>query len=381
MKRFLPLFLALSLLFCTACGAKEDKKDFIPIITDESVLYTPAPTPEPTPVPTPVTTAAAVLVDNVPAVLCLLSRGDTVELVESRDSYYIVKVDAGYGLMDKSILRETNILAPDPWVITTLANAKLYTSYQLSGSPAEVLPRGTQLIASEKLGKVYMVQYNGGTYFLSMSDINFEAASSAPAGGGTGSSGETGSGSSGSDGGDIVIGAYVSGGHVETLGYTVKQEGTPGERMRVLVDNAPVLLALLDRVDKVSVLSADDETAIIYLKGMTASVERRLLRLQGEEEYAPWLGYTKGNTEFFDSWLLCGEAKELLALNTEVIVLLDLGDCCYVSRDDVRGFVRRECVSPQRTSGSFSYTPGSGSSGGESSSGSGSSGEWTAPVL
>ena len=106
----------------------------------------------------------------------------------------------------------------------------------------------------------------------------------------------------------------------------------------------------------------------MLLDNLYAHVPQNLVRTSGEEAYTPWDGYAKYCAQLYDNFYLQGEGT-ILASNTAVHVLCDLGDCYLVTVDETTGYIAKDYVSLTR------------SSGGSGSGGSSGGAEWSDPVL
>lgn len=141
-------------------------------------------------------------------------------------------------------------------------------------------------------------------------------------------------------------------------------------------EGVPEVLSLLHRGDRVEVLSWIDEThAWVKAGEQEGSVEKQLLQMANEEDYAQWTGYSMYNAQCFANYFLTGQA-ETLPTNTKLNVLEELDGCYLVAFEDgTTGFVSKTKVSRYMTGiggGGNSSPADGGSSGG--SGGSGSSG-------
>ena len=141
-------------------------------------------------------------------------------------------------------------------------------------------------------------------------------------------------------------------------------------------EGVPEVLLLLHRGDRVEVLSWIDEThAWVKVGEQEGSVEKQLLQMANEEDYAQWTGYSMYSAQCFANYFLTGQA-ETLPTNTKLNVLEELDSCYLVAFEDgTTGFVSKTKVSRYMTGiggGGNSSPADGGSSGG--SGGSGSSG-------
>ena len=104
-------------------------------------------------------------------------------------------------------------------------------------------------------------------------------------------------------------------------------------------------------------------------------MEKQLLQMANEEDYAQWTGYSMYSAQCFANYFLTGQA-ETLPTNTKLNVLEELDSCYLVAFEDgTTGFVSKTKVSRYMTGiggGGNSSPADGGSSGG--SGGSGSSG-------
>lgn len=141
-------------------------------------------------------------------------------------------------------------------------------------------------------------------------------------------------------------------------------------------EGVPEVLSLLHRGDRVEVLSWIDEThAWVKAGEQEGSVEKQLLQMANEEDYAQWTGYSMYSAQCFANYFLTGQV-ETLPTNTKLNVLEELDSCYLVALEDgTTGFVSKTKVSRYMTGnggGGNSSPADGGSSGG--SGGSGSSG-------
>ena len=94
-------------------------------------------------------------------------------------------------------------------------------------------------------------------------------------------------------------------------------------------------------------------------------VHRDMLRMESEEAFESWNGYSKSGTEVFDNPYFRGEAIATLNKNTQVTILESNGGWAYIEWDGGKGYVKAEMLSKWRISGGSpsSDNGGSGNSG------------------
>lgn len=372
MKKCLAILLALALILCAGCGKTSPEPETQVSTETEAPTETeptetqPPETTEPPTQPLPETEDAAVLADHVPAILAIFSRGDTLDVVgEYDESHYVVKLEQGYGLVEKQLLALPDAESYEVWTGYARWNARLYSNYRLSGVPIQSLTTNTRVEVLDDLGEVLVVKVGDLTGFLSADTVSRSVIQ------GGGSSGGSGGSSGGQDGGDISLG--VSGGI--TLLSAISQEGDVTGQATVRADGTEVVLGFYDRDDIAKIVIETgfcedwEGYCTVLLDDLYAHVPRNLVRTSGEEAYTPWDGYAKYSAQLYDNFYLQGEGT-ILPSNTAVHVLCDLGDCYLVTVNETTGYIAKDYVSLTRSSG------GSGGSGG-SSGGS----EWSDPVL
>ena len=94
-------------------------------------------------------------------------------------------------------------------------------------------------------------------------------------------------------------------------------------------------------------------------------VHRDMLRMESEEAFESWNGYSKSGTEVFDNPYFRGEAIATLNKNTQVTILESNGGWAYIEWDGGKGYVKADMLSKWRISGGSpsSDNGGSGNSG------------------
>ena len=165
------------------------------------------------------------------------------------------------------------------------------------------------------------------------------------------------------DGGDISL--SVQGG-VNLLSNFVPSEGEATGTATVLVDDAELLAGWYDLGDPINLVT-DTEFAVAregylvaYQDGLWGYVRENLVAYETDEPFVQWTGFAKGGVSFYDNYYLAGEPAQKLSVNTEVVVLADLGNCYLVSAAGNLGYMAQDSVSTTRivvSGGGDEYTP------------------------
>ena len=327
------------------------------------------PTTEET-VPAPALSWGTAMVDDTPAILKLLMRGDIVDVVgeydEDRD---VIKTEEGYGLVEKTLLRRNGEAAFQAWTGYAFYLAELYDNYHLTGDSIKKLYQNTAVEVLDDLGLSYVVRVENTLGYM-----NKEQVSQRPfySGGGGSSSG----GSIGADGGDITM--QFRGG--VTLLSAIQQEGDVTGQATVLADKTEVVLGFFNRGEQIPMVAEEgfaekrEGYVTVYLNGLYAYVPQSLVLTEGKT-YEAWDGYSYWNGVVYDNFYLLGDPIDKLYTNVQVRVIAELENCYLVEVNGTTGYMGKDLVSHSRipTGG------GGGSSSGGSSGGAGE--EWSPPVL
>lgn len=362
MKKIIAACLCAGMLLLCGCGAPAPAQT-------PSPEPTATPEPTPTPTPTPETDGAEVVTLEACALLAVLERGDALAIEDEWENYYIVSSAEGRGYVEKRLVALATEEEPEARTVYARSQAGFFTGYLLRGEPERLLDTNTELSALADLGDCCLVELDGALGYvpadmLSDSRIQYYNGSG---GGGAAPSG-------GADGGDISLGKIL---RAKSISHHTEtgHHGDPaaGERARVISATAELYAAVYQRGDKVRVSSQEGDTCTLYIDGVFATVEKRCLLPEGEEPFESRVGYAASGAELFPDFYLCGEKLESPALNTELTLLAELGDCYLVSLPDgSMGYIAMDQVNEQPVV--YNY---SGGGGGGSSSG----GEWTEPAL
>jgi len=368
MKKSTILLLAAVMLLAAGCAPQQTP---VPPATEVTAPPTTAPeitvpettVPETTEAtePVPETEDCTVQVNNSPAILMRLSRGDVVDVVgEYDETHFAVKTDLGYGLMEKQLLRFAEAEAYEGWTGYAYSGAEVFDNYQLLGQSVRTLSRNTEVEVVEALQWCYLVRNGDSWGFVALDGLSRTYLRSGGGGGGGG----------GADGGDITMGTF---GGIQLLSV-IEQTGEVTGQAEVLIDEAPVILGYFQRGDVVPVVTEEgfapawEGYATVYFDGIYAYMPQKYAQAAGQEAYEPWDGYSSRNAKLYKNPALQGDTLDQLSVNTVVTVLWDAGDCYVVSAEGVIG-----CMAKGSVSTSKHATGGGGGGGG--------GGDWTPPAL
>lgn len=363
MKNLMIFLLTAVLLVTAGCSAKQPDSTEAPVL-ETTIPATEAPTEPPTEAPTeaptepvPACINATVQVNDAPAILALLNRGETVDVVgEFDEEHYVIKTEPGYGLVEKQLLRMSGEPDYEVWSGYAKSKAPLYGNYQLMGAVKANLNRNAQIEILDELEFCYVVKVGEESGFIAKDQVRKSYIKYSGGGGGNG----------GADGGDISL----SCGGIVTLS-AIQQSGEVIGTAEVLADGTQVILGYFDREELVPVVAEEgfapdwEGYYTLYLNGLYAYLPKNLALAEGEEAYAQWDGFTGYNAKVYDNRLLQGEGVKVKT-NTSVTVLWDGGDFYVVCIEGDVGYVLLEEVGQNR------FTTGGGG---------GDGGDWTPPVL
>lgn len=330
MRKNLAILLLLALMI-SGCGKKPAEETLPP----ETVRAS-----EETGETVPEVEYAVAEVNGVPAVLAALSRGDTVDIVDVYDeAHYAVKLDTGYGLVEKNLVRMSVEPEYVPWTGYAYQDAALYGNYRLSGDPVKKLASNTEAEVLDDLGCCLLVSCDGTTGYMVPGSLGKTPAD------GNASGNKKGKPAAGKDGGSISMQHQ---GGIALLADIAPQQGEVSGKATVLADETQIVLGYFDRGDTIPVVTGGPAGGYyeVYLDGLYARVSAAYVRPEDGKAYEEWEGRTNAITSLYsDIWML-GSPSDRLNANTGVKVLYALEDCYLVQAGDVVGYAEKDRIEP-----------------------------------
>ena len=294
---------------------------------------------------------ATAQINGIPAVLDVLSRGDTVDVVKAYDEkHIIIKLETGYGLVEKNLIRLDTVPAYESWTGYAYQGAELYDNYRLAGEPVRTLEVDEEVQVLEDLGWCCLVEQNGNIGYIKQENLaknplaNKDSNNTSEAGL---PNADNYDGFEGEDGGEISMHFP---GRVTLLSTIIPQEGTVGGKAVVLADETLVILGYFDRGDKIPVVpqNAGSKTLTVYLDGIYVQVDGTYVQTENESEYISWNGQSQQIVSVYgDCWML-GNPIDRLNSNTVVKVLYELDNCYLIEVNGVTGYMRKSDIEPAK---------------------------------
>lgn len=363
MKRILSALLMLALLLSlAACAASEQPTPPATTVAPTQpsaeapteAATQPSTEPEPT---EPASEPGTLRATYGELVYKTFPQGTEVTVVGEFLDYYVITGEDADLLLDKCFVRlaTEEAFAEKPGFAKW--NAPVYDNPYLTGEPIKTLGSNFKVTVSEgKDGWLY-ITWDGGSGYAAPDQIRDRPASGGGGGGG------------GGDGSDVPMGSlsYREPG-ISLLGTYSGPEFTPMEETKAvtLIPEAKGYLAILNRDDTVKVVEAGEESCSIYYSGFYVTAPRWLVRLEGDEAYESWTGYTRYGSLLYSEYRMRNQLRQC-GTNTQVKVIDELPGCYVVEIDGVVGYMKLDQVSKTRISGG-----GGGGGGG---------GEWTPPAM
>lgn len=298
MKKILALLLALTLVFAAGCSNKTEQPapTAAPTVPATEAPETTVPETEP---PLPKLEAGTIQGDNIPAILCLLKKGDLLEVTGYADeTHATVTVGDAVGTVEKDLLRFAGDAPYESWTAYARWGTALYGSYKLTGEPSETLKTNTELTILDELENCYLVQTGEDTGYIAKKQASKWRITSKPktdggSSGGGSSSGGGGGSSAGQDGGNISLTAAE-----ETMGQIILlTEVTRTGSAEIRADGGIVVLKYFKLGDTVQIV-AEEGFALeipgyttILEDGVYAYVPSEWVKKTGDEEFESWDGF------------------------------------------------------------------------------------------
>lgn len=343
MKRILAVLLCLMMLLA-GCSKEPPVETNVPTTLAPTTEPTVPPTttepvvtePVETEPPAPNSDPAYALTDHVVVIRAFLERGAVVEIVgEYDDTYYVVKTEDGYGLIEKLVVRLEGQEPYAQWTGYARGSSKFYANYRMSADNVRDLGMNTNVVVLEELGDICLVQLGSDLGYMLLSQISRTPIVYVP-------------GNSSADGGDISLGAV---GGVNRLSNFVPQEGEVTGTGTVLIQDAELVVGWYDRGEQMQVVSSVDfapyveNYVVVYENGQWGYVSLFLVANADAEPFVEWTGYARGNAPFYTNYHLSGEPAQKLAVNTVIRVLADLENCYLVDVGGTLGYMPKEQIS------------------------------------
>lgn len=341
MKKPILLLLVLALLLC-GCGAGPQETQPTLALKDstqpttEATVPTEPPETEP---PAPETVPGTVKADKAAVMLTLKNRGETLAIVGQYDeNHHVVKLDTGYGLVEKRLVRLDSQAPFQPWSGYAAYGAKLYADYLLRGEVVEELYLNRQVTVLEDLEDVLLVKTEGTQGYISADQISAYQIPTEP---------PKEDSNVGQDGGDVSLGCR---GGITLLAAVAPQEGQVTGTAQVLADGVPILLGWFHRGEEAALITEEgfapekEGCYTVYLKGICGYVDKDLIAREGEV-YTPWDAYAVYGARLYRGYDLRGDAILEPQINTRIRVLQDLGSCYLVAVDGREGYMEKHHVS------------------------------------
>lgn len=374
MKKGFAILLALVLLLSAGCSAKQEQPapTAAPTVPETTAPATEAPettVPETEP-PLPKLETGTIQGDNIPAIVCLLKKGDLVEVTGNPDdTHATVKTDFGVGTMEMQLLRFAGEEQAEGWTGYARWNTGFFADYEMGGKAPNTLKINTKVEVLEELEDCYLVTVDGETGFVAKAQVSKWPIKSSSGSNDGGSSG-------GQDGGDISLVFY---GNVHLLSAVTKTGSA-----QVRVDGARVVLKYFKLGDTVQIVAEEGFAPALpgYLTILVddayAYIPEAWVHRDADPAFESWDGFAGYNCYLYDNYLLKGKAVKQINGNTALTVLWTAGDVSVIRVGDTIGCVSTDTL---RTTWIPTQKPQEGGSSSGGSSGGGGGGEWTPPAM
>ena len=388
MKKGFAILLALVLLLSAGCSNKTEQpvQTTVPETTAPATEAPETTVPETEP-PLPKLEAGTIQGDKIPAILCLLKKGDLVEVTGYADEgSATVTVDGAVGTVEKELLRFAGDGPYESWTAYARYNTALYGDYRLIGEAAKTLKTNTELTILDELENCYLVQAGEDTGYIAKKQASKWRITSKPktddggsSGGGSSSGGGGGGSTGGQDGGDIQMAFRVQ---LQLLSDVI-QTGSA----EIRADGGVVVLKYFDLGDTVQIVAEEGFApeipgyTTILEDGVYAYVPSDWVSKPGDEEFESWDGFAGYSCYLYDNYVMRGDAVKQIYANKAITVLWQAGDVSLIRVGDDVGYISTATARTTRIPTQKKQEDGGSSSSGGSSGGGGGGSEWTPPAM
>ena len=377
MKKGFAILLALVLLLSAGCSAKQEQpvQTTVPETTAPATEAPETTVPETEP-PLPKLESGTIQGDKIPAILCLLKKGDLVEVTGYADEgSATVTIGDAVGTVEKELLRFAGDGPYESWTAYARYNTALYGSYKMTGEAAKTLKTNTELTILDELENCYLVQTGEDTGYIAKAQASKWRITSKPKTDDGDSSGGGGGGSSGGqDGGDIQMAFHAQ--------LQLLSEVTKTGSAEIRADGGVVVFKYFKLGDTVQIVAEEGFApdipgyTTILEDGVYAYVPSDWVSKPGDEAFESWDGFAGYGCYLYDNCELRGEAVKQIYANKSITVLWQAGDVSLIRAGDDVGYVSSETARTTRIP-----TQKSSGGGGGSSSGGGGGSDWTPPAM
>ena len=312
-----------------------------------------------------------VIANYAEAIYKSLAMGTQLNVTGQFKDYYVVEGEDFDLLVEKRFVRLASEEAFSGWAGYAYSGAEVFsTVYMRDAEPIAVLESNTELTVEEGKGDWLKVSWADGKGYMLREDV-----SEYRLGGGGGSYTPSAPAEEPADGTDVPItdlSARGTGNGLVPLGKyygpetETEPEFTPGAGV-VIAEDIEAYLTLYMRDDEVKVTESDEEYCTIWIEEeIFVKLPRWLVRLEGDEAYTSWNGYSAGGAVVYGEYQLRNETKTL-DRNAEVVIIDEIPDkysyyyegCYVVTVDGELGYMLKDEVSDTEFSAP-SYSGGGG---------------------
>lgn len=347
-KKMLPIILgavaAVAVIAVAVLGLGGQKSEEpVQLVTETTVVTQPA---ETVPVVTePQWETGKIRANYGEAVYTWLDAGTRVNVVGRCEEYYVVEHEDLDLLVHQDYLRLDSEAPYEVWDGYSKNNIQVYDNGMLKDEPIATLRKNTEVRVREGKGGWLRIEWNDSEGYVAIDSISQWYVQSRA-----------------NSGADLVLmGNYY--GPEQDDGF----EGGAGE---ILADGTEGYITLLMRDDEVKVTEYNDDTAMIWLEeALFAEVPRWLVWVQDDDDFTPWVGYSKWDGVIYGECQM-RNTLEILHTNVEVTVIDELPACYVVEYGGKTGYMIKDKVSETRIRSSSSgggdavYGGGGGGGGG-----------------